>query len=646
MTPLAFIILLIWPLIVAALCAIMPGRRAAAIAVIGGWLLLPPYVLVLSGLPDYSKSMAAAVGMLIGTLLFFPNRMVGFRPRWIDLPMLVWCFSGVPSYLSNGLTLYDGLSDSLTQIVYWGLPYLIGRLYFDTLDDLRYFAGAMAIGGIAYILPCLYEIRMSPQLLGNFYGASGWQGMRLGGYRPRVFFATGLECGLWMSAASLAAWWLWKTGALRRLGGYPFGPAMAALLVTNVLCRSTGALVLFLAGTAALWLTAAFRTRLIVAALLLVGPVYVGVRSTNVWSGDQAVNLAESVIGWDRAESLQYRFKCERRLSAHALERPWLGWSGFGRNTAFFDAEQRVPVPIDGLWILVLGTKGFVGLVALYLALILPAARVVRLAPAAAWGDPRMAGAAIGAVLLGLYMVDCLMNGFINMSYIALAGGLASLGERELRRRGPLTAAAAVAAEPRAMAAVAPTSGPERLAGRCRALGRSYKREGRPDEADAAWRQALDWLAAAVAADPAADRPRRLWCDCANDLAWLQANRPDPARRDPAAAAAMARRAVDEYPDVAAYWNTLGAAHYRAGDPEAAIEALERSRVLGGGTAFDDVFLAMAHHGAGDPEAARHALARALLLAERDHPGHAELAALLEEAQSLLSCRLPVASFQ
>src|SRR5262249_18599974 len=77
-------------------------------------------------------------------------------------------------------------------------------------------------------------------------------------------------------------------------------------------------------------------------------------------------------------------------------------------------------------------------------------------------------------------------------------------------------------------------SGKALLADRCRTLGRSFKLEGRPDEADAAWRQALDLLAAQIEAHPGDDGPRRRWCDCANDLAWLRANHPDPSPPHPA----------------------------------------------------------------------------------------------------------------
>jgi tetratricopeptide (TPR) repeat protein len=130
---------------------------------------------------------------------------------------------------------------------------------------------------------------------------------------------------------------------------------------------------------------------------------------------------------------------------------------------------------------------------------------------------------------------------------------------------------------------------------------------------------------------------RRRWCDCANDLAWLQLHHPDPARGDLASAVAMARQVVETCPDGAVYWNTLGVAHLRTGEYSAAIAALNRAIALGdGGTAFDEVFLALAHAHLGHPELARHRLAQARLRMERDHPGHPELARFCDEAQALL----------
>src|SRR5439155_5853056 len=61
-----------------------------------------------------------------------------------------------------------------------------------------------------------------------------------------------------------------------------------------------------------------------------------------------------------------------------------------------------------------------------------------------------------------------------------------------------------------------------------------------------------------------------------NELAWLLATCPDEKLRDPARAVELARKAVQLAPKVGNYWNTLGVAHYRAGDWKAAIAALDK----------------------------------------------------------------------
>ncbi len=192
------------------------------------------------------------------------------------------------------------------------------------------------------------------------------------------------------------------------------------------------------------------------------------------------------------------------------------------------------------------------------------------------------------------------------MIYVTLAGGLMSIDPNRFR-------AAARPDRPQ---------GPSRimLAGRYRSLGRTFKQERRFDEAEAAWRQALDLLTGVLNAKPNSPEQRLEWCDCANDLAWLRANHPDLARRDPDAAVAMARRIVEKCPDAEAYWNTLGVAYFRAGDDARAVAALDRAMTLGGGTAFDEIFLAMAHARLGDLERARLEFNRAIVTAERDYP--------------------------
>ena len=430
MTPFALIALFGWPIAVLVMYAMMPSRQAAIVAVIGAWLVLPPYVIPISSFPDFSKNTAATIGMLLGTLFFAPERLLAFRPRWFDLPMVGWCLSGVAASLHNDLGLYDGLSDGLNQALYWGLPYFFGRMYFGDSEGLRGFTVAMVIGGLAYVLPCIWEMRMSPHLLADVYGFAGWEGTRLGGFRPRIFFKTGLECGLWMTAVSLTAWWLWRTKVLTSLGGVPFGAVILPILMfTTVLCRSTGALVLLSGGIFILTMSPRFRTRLFLLALALVPPVYVFVRTRDLWSGQELVGLVRTYFDPQRAQSLEYRLQCEELLLARALQEPVYGWGGWDRARVYFDENYRDvahAVPVDGLWIGTLASKGFVGLCLLYVSMELPVVVFLCALRPSLWRHRLVAPAALAATLIGLYMIDCLLNGFVNIIYVTLAGGLIS----------------------------------------------------------------------------------------------------------------------------------------------------------------------------------------------------------------------------
>ena len=63
----------------------------------------------LPGLPDYTKTGAAVLSILLATIIFEPTRLFTFRPRWFDLPMLVFCVCPFFSSISNDLGAYDGI---------------------------------------------------------------------------------------------------------------------------------------------------------------------------------------------------------------------------------------------------------------------------------------------------------------------------------------------------------------------------------------------------------------------------------------------------------------------------------------------------------------------------------------------------------
>jgi tetratricopeptide (TPR) repeat protein len=608
---------------------------------------LPPIGVSISGLPDYSKTTAAVLGVLLGTIIFTPDVLFKLRPSWVDIPMALWCVAGVPSSLQNGLGLYDGLSESLAQVTTWGLPYLIGRIHFGDPEGMLTITTGLPVGALFYVPLCVFEMRMMTSLMMIIYGVGRWAagtGLRFGGYRPNVFFTTGLELGLLMCAATLACWWLWSQGLIKRLGGIPVGSVLLPiLLVTSILCRSSGALILMVIGTAVLWFTAKTKSRALALALLMVGPIYVGVRIPNIWSGNEAIAVAEALVGAERADSFRHRLTSENLLVAKAMQQPFFGWGGFARHTLHYDNNEKGRrVDMDGMWINILGMKGLVGLSLLGAAMLVPAVVFVLRFPRPLWGSAQLAPGLLTVTIVGLYVIDCLMNGFVNVIYMAMVGGLVGLKPDQFQSRAVRQRSAGLTsgriALPNGAHATSDLGAPGLLAARHREIGRSMKLQGRLEAADSAWQRALDVLGRMLDANPDSQEIQRLWCDCANDLVWLRVNHPDPNNRNLKAAVPLALRLVELCPGAAEYWNTLGVTHFRAGDDLAALAALDRAAALaGGGTPFDDVFRAMAHARRGELDRATSELARAESQAERYWQGHPELAEFRSEARSILA---------
>jgi tetratricopeptide (TPR) repeat protein len=122
-----------------------------------------------------------------------------------------------------------------------------------------------------------------------------------------------------------------------------------------------------------------------------------------------------------------------------------------------------------------------------------------------------------------------------------------------------------------------------------------------------------------------------------NGLAWLLATCPDPKFRNAARAVEHAKKAVELSPKTGYLWNTLGAAHYRAGDWTSAITALEKSMELKkGGDSSDWFFLAMAHVRQGEKGEAREWYNKAVRWMDKQHPKTEELRRFRAEAAELI----------
>lgn len=422
----AHVVMLAWVPFVQFLFILLPARQAVLAAFVGAWLFLPMARYPLVGLPDFTKTLATTLGVGLGVLLFDASRLTRLRFHTLDLPILVFCLSPfVTSSINPGLGPYDGLSAVVDQIVTWGLPYLFGRIYFSDPAGLRALALAIVAGGLIYVPLALFEIRMSPQLHQWLYGwhQHDWsQVKRFGGFRPTVFMAHGLMVATWFAAATLLAWWLWTTRAARHALTIPLALAWPALALTTALCKSVNAWVSCLLGLTALVALRWTRTRLVLIALVAAAPAYMSLRAAGLWDGHHLVAAAEQFLSPDRVDSLRFRLDNESVLATHAMRRPGFGWGRWNRNRP--DQADAGPTTTDGLWIIVLGQNGIVGLAALSAVCLLPPALLFTRCRPAALITPPVAPLTVLALLLVLYLLDCLMNAMVNPIYLLAAGGL------------------------------------------------------------------------------------------------------------------------------------------------------------------------------------------------------------------------------
>jgi tetratricopeptide (TPR) repeat protein len=130
---------------------------------------------------------------------------------------------------------------------------------------------------------------------------------------------------------------------------------------------------------------------------------------------------------------------------------------------------------------------------------------------------------------------------------------------------------------------------------------------------------------------------RRLDDSDLNRMAWKLATHVGAQPDHGARAVDYAKRAVAVAPQVGAWWNTLGAAHYRTGSCKDAIAALEKSMSLRqGGDSYDWFFLAMAHWQLGEKAQARKWYNQAVAWMDKNRPKDEELLRFRAEAAALL----------
>lgn len=434
MTLLAHAVMFGWIPLALVMFAVLPLRRAILVSYLGAFLFLPNATYELSGVPDYTKITASGLAVLLGVLLFHPRGILSFRPRWYDIPMIVFCFAPVATSILNDLGIYDGLSNVLDQLVSWGLPYVIGRVYFSSRQGMYELAVGLFLAGLVYVPFCLWEIRMSPNLHFDLYGFRSRNfglGLRYGGYRPIVFMWSYIPVANLLSVATMSGFWLWWSGRMVQLAGVPTVVLTLVLLGTMLLTQTLGAAILLSIAAGVLLSRGALSRPTLVKVLVLAVPVLIGVRATGIWRGEELVSLA-AMVNEERAASLEYRIGNENILAEKALQRPFFGWGGWGRARVYDESGRDISTT-DGLWIIVLGGSGLVGLSALLALFVIPVLRFDRRFPGRSWLRRDVAPAAVGATLVLMAFVNNVPNVTANPLVVVALGAIGAYGDKARR---------------------------------------------------------------------------------------------------------------------------------------------------------------------------------------------------------------------
>ncbi|PRY24231.1 hypothetical protein CLV78_10395 [Aliiruegeria haliotis] len=459
MNAFAYGVLLLWPAVALLVFRRLPLGPGIAAAILGAFLVLPAGGHVdLPLLPVYNKSFA---GLLGGVLLIwsdarlrrqFPNgaraasyRTPGWFPRsvWVRVCLLA-VFCGVIGTVAangdtfvvgrrvlRGMTSYDGFAAIQSQILVL-LPFWLAWKYMADPQSQRGLLYVLAIGAAFYIMPVLYEVRMSPQLSRAIYGFfphSFEQHIRGGGFRPIVFMSHGLVVGYVLMLGGLASVALIRLSSGARSVG--FLVLSIVFLTTIVLSRNLGATLISLV-FAPVMLLCSRRLQLIaascVALALLCYPV---IRSTNLIPFQSFANVVSS-LDPGRASSLMYRVHQEEQLLERVRERPVLGWGGWGRNRVY-DADGRDASVTDGVWMLLLGSFGWVGYLSRVGLMVLPVVLTTLRQRALAID----ATAVSLCVILAANLVDLVPNSSLTSLTWLVAGSLA--GRLEYRASATVT---------------------------------------------------------------------------------------------------------------------------------------------------------------------------------------------------------------
>ena len=385
---LAYLVLFSWPLVALILFRLMPVNKAIIWTMLVGYLFLPNETgFKLPMLPMVDKyllptlcamtlalivserqaeggvrrfSLPGSGGRLI-LIILFAMMFIGpfFTAMYNKIPIIAG-----PRFIP-GLRLYDAFS-MISAILVGVLPFFIGLIWLNTREAQYNLMRAFVLTALVYSLLALFEVRMSPQLHNWIYGFSPFpfiQQIRADGFRPVVFLNHGLMLGIYLCMAILSALALWREALRTGRRATPWLLAAIWLFITILLAKTVGATVITIILAPFLLFTGQ-RVQITVSVVIaVVVLLYPTLRGTGVIPVDDIYEFTLERSP-ERAQSLKYRLDNEDLLLEHANEKPMFGWGSWGRNQLFDRNTGEMTSTTDGIWVILIGTYGWIGYLA------------------------------------------------------------------------------------------------------------------------------------------------------------------------------------------------------------------------------------------------------------------------------------------
>lgn len=431
--------LILWPLVALALYATMSASRATIWTLLAGYLLLPKGLAFdFPGVPALDKTtIPNMVAFILAPLMARGGEFRWPRSKIANVLMIAWALAPFATAFTNrdvivigsivmpGLGFREGLSGAIGNILALA-PFVLGAALLANEKGHREILMALVVSALAYSVPILLEIRLSPFFQTTVYGITDveiWlQQMRAGGFRSMMFLGHGLLVSTFLSLALVAAVGLWRMRV--RLFGIPMSLIALYLAVVLLLNKSAGAVIL-VAVIAPLFMYLSSRRFLIVtAALAMVIIAYPAMRGANLFPLNQMI-AAANAISPDRAQSLDFRFRNEEMLLKRADKKPIFGWGSYGRNRVIVVTNWGSTVDIsvtDGIWVIMIGTAGWLGYVVNFGLLTLPFKRAFQLRRT---GLPLVTVTLVALHLINV--IDLIPNSSLTPMTWLVAGALANM---------------------------------------------------------------------------------------------------------------------------------------------------------------------------------------------------------------------------